>query len=234
MESTTTTFRFDRLQEEVVQCRACIRLVGWRERAAREKVRRFRNCEYWGRPVPALGRPDAALLVVGLAPAAHGGNRTGRMFTGDRSGDWLFEALHRFGFASQAESLGAGDGLELRNCMITAAARCAPPANKPSPDELRRCRRYLREELRLAGPLRAVVALGRVGFTAFVQAWGEVHDPVVPRPDFRHGGEVKLQNGALLISSFHPSQQNTQTGRLTRGMFHAVFQRAKAAVDAGI
>ena len=159
------------IQEQVVACRKCARLVQWREETARVKRRMYRDEEYWGRPLAAFGDPDARLLVVGLAPAAHGGNRTGRMFTGDRSGDWLFGALHRAGFANQAESVRIGDGLELNGALITAAARCAPPQNKLRPDELAACRPYITREIELLTELRAVVALGRIAFDAFLRAW---------------------------------------------------------------
>ncbi len=224
----------EQLEEIVVGCRRCPRLVEWRERVAGEKVRRYRSDEYWGRPVPAFGRPDAALLIIGLAPAAHGANRTGRMFTGDRSGQWLYEALHRFGFANQATSDRRDDGLLLRDCLITAAVRCAPPANKPFPGELENCRSYLRRELQLLGHTRVIVVLGQIAFRAFLKAWRENGRELPgPRaPEFKHGGEWTLPGNVVLISSYHPSQQNTQTGRLTRSMFHAVFQRARSIISA--
>jgi uracil-DNA glycosylase family 4 len=215
-----------------VQCRLCPRLVEWRERVALEKVPRFRTHEYWGRPVPSFGSADASLLVIGLAPAAHGGNRTGRMFTGDRSGDWLYEALYRFGFANQPASLHRNDGLELLDCLITAAVRCAPPGNKPLPPELDNCRRYLRQELKLTEQKKVIVVLGQIALNAFLKAWREMD---APRPaeftGFRHGGEWKLSSSLTLISSYHPSQQNTQTGRLTRPMFHDIFKRARMILD---
>jgi len=218
---------FFRLERQVVKCRRCPRLVAWRERVAREKVRRFNDQEYWGRPVPAFGAPDAGLVIIGLAPAAHGGNRTGRMFTGDRSGDWLFDALYRFGYASQPESAGRNDGLALHDCLITAVLRCAPPDNKPTIDEIGNCREYLRRELRLAGNKRVVVVLGRIAFQAFVRIWREDGEaPAAGKLIFRHGGEWEL--GRLtLISSFHPSRQNTQTGKLTHAMFDGIFRRAR-------
>ncbi len=203
----------------------------WRERVGREKVRRFRDVEYWARPIPALGASDAELVIVGLAPAAHGGNRTGRMFTGDQSGDWLFEALFRFGFANQPHSTHRGDGLELRNAVIIAAVRCAPPDNKPSPRELLNCRSFLRAELAILDSRKVVVALGQIAFRSFLLAWREIGCPVpasVPR--FSHGGEWKLAEGVTLISSYHPSRQNTQTGKLTRAMFHRIFRRARQLV----
>ena len=195
---------------------------------AREKVRRYRDVEYWGRPVPGFGDPAARLLVVGLAPAAHGGNRTGRIFTGDRSGDFLYRALHRAGFANQPTSTDRDDGLRLSDCYITAAARCAPPENKPSPIELRRCRPFLLEELALLRHLRVIVALGQIAHQACLQALeaSGVGLPS-PRPRFGHGQVACLQEGLVLLASYHPSQQNTQTGRLTDAMFQQIFQTAR-------
>jgi uracil-DNA glycosylase family 4 len=224
---------FEALQTRIIECRECPRLVEWRERTAREKIRRFRQQEYWARPIPAFGHPDASLVLVGLAPAAHGGNRTGRMFTGDRSGDWLFEALHRFGFANQSSSNHRDDGLRLVDAIIVAAVRCAPPGNKPLPEETIRCRAFLRQELRLFGSVQVVVTLGRIAFRAFLSAWRE-NGMEIPaaRPEFRHAGEWELPGGVVLISSYHPSQQNTLTGKLTRPMFHRIFRRARRIVDA--
>jgi uracil-DNA glycosylase family 4 len=225
--------RFEELEDQVIGCRRCPRLVEWRERVAREKVRRFRDCDYWGKPLPAFGGPDARLLVVGLAPAAHGGNRTGRMFTGDASGDWLYEALHRHGFASQPTSRHRGDGLSLSDCLISAAVRCAPPANKPTPEEIRNCLPYLARELALMARLRVVVALGQIGFRGFLRAWRTAGRLPPPRAlPFGHGAEALLDGGVRLIASYHPSRQNTQTGRLTRPMLHAVFRRARRVLDA--
>jgi uracil-DNA glycosylase family 4 len=225
---------FQQLQETIIGCRKCRRLVEWRERVAIEKVRRYQSEEYWGRPVPAFGEPAAALLVIGLAPGAHGANRTGRMFTGDRSGEWFYEALCRFGFANQPASSGRADGLCLRDCVVTAALRCVPPANKPLPDELDNCRIYLRLELRWLERVRVVVVLGQIAFRAFLRAWrengGEL--PGGHLPIFRHAGEWELPCGIILISSYHPSQQNTQTGRLTRAMFHDIFRRARSLLPA--
>ncbi len=223
---------FRELERRIIGCRRCPRLVAWREKVAREKVRRFRDQEYWGRPVPAFGDPDAALVIVGLAPAAHGGNRTGRMFTGDRSGDWLYGALFRSGFAGKPGSVGPGDGLVLRDCLITAAVRCAPPGNKPLPEEMDHCREYLRGELQLDGRKRVVIALGRIAFdTLFKISRQEGMPAASPKPEFRHGGEYASPGGVMLIASYHPSQQNNQTGRLTSHMFHRIFRRARALVD---
>jgi uracil-DNA glycosylase len=223
---------FATLQQEIIQCRLCPRLVEWRERIAREKAPRFRTQEYWGRPLPSFGDPDASMIIIGLAPAAHGGNRTGRMFTGDRSGDWLYEALYRFGFATQPSSLHKNDGLALLDCLITAAVRCAPPNNKPLPPELDNCRRYLRHELKLTEKKRVVVVLGQIAFRAFLKAWRETGGSrPVESIAFRHGAEWKLSSRLTLICSYHPSQQNTQTGRLTRFMLHSIFKRARTILE---
>jgi uracil-DNA glycosylase family 4 len=220
----------DALERRVVACALCPRLVEWRERVAREKVRRFADEDYWGRAVPSFGDPAARLLVVGLAPAAHGANRTGRMFTGDRSGEWLYRALHRAGFASRPESRHRGDGLALSDCWITAAVHCAPPDNKPLPDESRACRPYLLRELELLGDLRVVVGLGRIAFDAAAAAIRDVGLAEVPRKlAFGHGAEHRLGR-VTLLGSYHPSQQNTFTGRLTEPMLDAVFARAAALV----
>ncbi len=216
------------LRAEIVGCRRCPRLVTYREAVAREKVRRYRDWEYWGRPVESFGDPTAHLLVIGLAPAAHGGNRTGRMFTGDASGDWLYTALYRHGFASQPTSTERGDGLTLRDCYITAVVHCAPPANRPLPREIIQCRRYLLWELNLLQQVRVVIALGRVAFEGYLHAYRE-SGSVLPRPvpRFGHGATYHLDHGLSLLCSYHPSRQNTQTGRLTRPMFHGVFARAR-------
>jgi uracil-DNA glycosylase len=220
------------LEQKIVNCRRCPRLVAWRERVALEKVRRFKDQVYWGRPVPAFGGAEAALVVIGLAPAAHGGNRTGRIFTGDRSGDWLYEALHKFGFANQPFSTGRDDGLELRRCLVTAALRCAPPDNKPLPGEMENCRGYLRRELLLACNKKVVVTLGQIAFRVFLKTRQEAGLPSTgTRFDFRHGGEWLLPEGIFLVSSYHPSQQNTQTGKLKRDMFHSIFRRARQILE---
>jgi uracil-DNA glycosylase family 4 len=200
---------------------------------ARDKVARFRDWTYWGRPVPGFGDPAARLLIVGLAPAAHGGNRTGRIFTGDQSGDWLFAALHRARFANQPTSKSRDDGLRLADAFVAAVARCAPPANRPTRDEVATCRRYLLRELELLDRLHVVMVLGKVahdGFLAAERARGQV----VPRPAprFAHGAEHRLPSGLVLLCSYHPSQQNTFTGKLTRPMLDAVFGRARALLAA--
>ena len=224
------------LRKEIVKCELCPRLVEWRTSVAREKTLRFQDQEYWGRPVPGFGDPHARVLIVGLAPAAHGGNRTGRIFTGDRSGDWLYRALHRAGFANQPTSVSRNDGLELNDCYITAVIHCAPPANKPAPDEIGNCRPYLLREIELLDTLTVVVALGRLAFDAAIAAIGlegkEEEGRRRPRPAFKHGAEVLLRGGLSLIASFHPSQQNTFTGKLTEPMFDQVFSRTRAIVEA--
>jgi uracil-DNA glycosylase family 4 len=199
---------------------------------AREKVRRFAAQEYWGRPVPGFGDHRAALLVVGLAPAAHGGNRTGRVFTGDRSGDFLFAALHRAGFANQPSSVGRGDGLVLLRCYVAPVARCAPPANRPLPAELARCREYLAREWALLGDVRAVLVLGRIAMDAFVAMLRETGRPVPRRLAFSHGAVHDLGGGVLLFCSYHVSQQNTFTGRLTPAAFDAVLAAVRTHLTA--
>jgi len=216
------------LTEEVVACRACPRLVEWRERVAREKRAAFRDEPYWGRPVPGFGDPRARLLVVGLAPAAHGGNRTGRIFTGDRSGDWLFGALHRTGYANQPTSVTADDGLELHDAYVAAAIRCAPPANKPTPAERDRCLPYLVRELELLDRVRVVVVLGQFAYDATARVLATRGSPLPsPRPRFGHGVEAESER-AVVLCCYHPSQQNTFTGKLTESMLDAVFARARA------
>jgi uracil-DNA glycosylase family 4 len=215
-------------QDEIVDCRRCPRLVDYREEVARNKVRRFQDREYWGRPVPSFGTLNARLLVIGLAPAAHGGNRTGRVFTGDRSGDWLYRALHNFDFASQPSSTDRGDGLRLIDCYITAAVHCAPPDNKPLPAEFVNCRPYLLDELRRLKGIQVVVPLGLIGFKTYFTARKELGWPNPhPLPPFGHGSSAKLEDGVTVISSYHPSQQNTQTGKLTGKMLDDVFREAK-------
>jgi uracil-DNA glycosylase family 4 len=219
-------------QNEIVDCRRCERLTVYRERVAQEKVRRFRDQEYWGRPVPSLGPVDARLLIVGLAPAAHGGNRTGRVFTGDRSGDWLYRALHRFGFANQPNSTHKNDGLRLIDCYITAAVHCAPPDNKPLPEEFVNCRPYFIEELEALRNVRVVIPLGLIGFKTYFGARKALgwKNPS-PLPAFGHAGEALLDEGVCVVSSYHPSQQNTQTGKLTEAMFDDVFRKARKRID---
>ncbi|HEX4732870.1 MAG TPA: uracil-DNA glycosylase [Thermoleophilaceae bacterium] len=219
----------EELEQRVVKCRLCPRLVEWREQVAREKRASFADEEYWGRPVPGFGDPAARVFVLGLAPAAHGGNRTGRVFTGDRSGDWLFASLHRTGYANQAESVRAGDGLRLTDLWIAAAVRCAPPANKPLPSERDNCLPYAEEELELLPNVRLIVALGAFAWDAALR----LHGGVRPRPKFGHLTEAQLPGERLLLGCFHPSQQNTFTGKLTEPMLDAVFERARALTRAG-
>jgi uracil-DNA glycosylase family 4 len=216
------------LQREIVECRACPRLVAWREEVARVKVRRFREWTYWARPLPGFGDPAAKLLIVGLAPAAHGGNRTGRMFTGDRSGDFLYAALHRAGYANQPTSERLGDGLALRSAFITAPVRCAPPANKPLPSELSSCSVWFDREIALLKNVRVVLALGAIGWNAALVHFARRGIAVrSPRPKFGHGAEARIEPGLTLLGCYHVSQQNTNTGKLTPRMIDAVLSRAR-------
>jgi uracil-DNA glycosylase family 4 len=211
------------LERRVIACRRCPRLVEWRERVARERRAAYADEDYWGRPVPGFGDPEASVYVLGLAPAAHGGNRTGRVFTGDRSGDWLFASMHRTGFASQPTSERLGDGLRLSGAFVGAAVRCAPPANRPLRDELDNCLPYAVEELRLLPRVRVVLCLGRFAWDAAARIFD-----VRPRPSFGHGSDCAVPGGPTLLASFHPSQQNTFTGKLTEEMMDAVLARAAA------
>ena len=216
---------------EVVECRRCSRLVEWRERVAREKRAAFADQEYWGRPVPGFGDRRARVFVLGLAPAAHGGNRTGRVFTGDRSGDWLFASLWRCGFANQPVSRAADDGLRLRDCWVAAAVRCAPPANRPLPAERDNCLPYTARELALLRDVRVIVCLGSFAWDAALRVLAMVGMPVArPRPRFGHGAELVGERWSLL-GSFHPSQQNTFTGKLTEAMLDSVFERARSLLE---
>jgi len=220
------------LRKEIIACRRCPRLRAWCEEVARVKRRAYRDWTYWGRPVPPFGDPAARLLIIGLAPAAHGANRTGRMFTGDSSGDLLYRVLHATGFASQPESRSRDDGLELRDAWITAVARCAPPDNKPAPEEIRNCRPYLERELDLLTHVRVVVALGRTAFDAYLAILRD-RGVIRSRSAFVFGHDRPHRTGPdqpLLISSYHPSQQNTSTGKLTEAMLRAVFRRARRAL----
>ncbi len=218
----------EKLQEEIINCQKCPRLVLHRERIARGKKRQYRDWEYWGKPMPSFGDPDARVLVVGLAPAAHGGNRTGRMFTGDRSGDFLYQTLYRFGFSNQPISRHREDGLTLSDLYITAVVRCAPPNNKPSREELANCHSYFLQELELLKNVQVVVSLGRIAFDACLRAF-QKRGIVLPRPrpTFGHGYVYTLAHYLTLIASYHPSRQNTQTGRLTQEMFDAIFEEVR-------
>jgi uracil-DNA glycosylase len=218
------------LNDEVIGCRACPRLVEWRERVAVEKRAAFAHENYWGRPLPSFGDPHARMLIVGLAPAAHGGNRTGRIFTGDRSGDWLFGSLHRTGWANQPYSEHIGDGLRLDDAYIAAAVRCAPPDNKPTTRERDNCHSYLVRELELLGRVNVIVALGSFAWRSCLKAAGDLGAFMPrPRPRFGHLAEADLGRYHLL-GSYHPSQQNTFTGKLTEAMLDAAFQRARAVL----
>jgi len=219
------------LQQSITECRLCPRLVQFREEVAVTKRAAYRDWDYWGRPVPSMGSADARLLIVGLAPAAHGGNRTGRVFTGDRSGDFLFGTLHRFGFANKASSQTKDDGLQLLDAYITAGVHCVPPGNRPLPEEFRTCRRYLRLELTLLRHVRVVVALGRIAWQEIMRARKELNWPVPkPLPPFGHAATSCLDGTTVLICSYHPSQQNTSTGKLTHPMFDDVFRKARSII----
>ena len=202
------------------------------QEVAATRKRAYREWTYWGKPVAGFGDPEARLVIVGLAPAAHGANRTGRMFTGDASGDWLYEALHRFGFATQAESTSRDDGLELRDCYITAAGRCAPPGNKPTAAELARCRPYLEADVRLLHRTKVTLVLGHIAWHTWLKAsgWWDRLEPAI-RPPFSHGAVTRLPDDRRLVCSYHPSRQNTNTGRLTRGMWYNIFQQIRAMLD---
>jgi uracil-DNA glycosylase family 4 len=220
------------LTAEIVACRRCPRLIEWRERVAHDKVRRFRDETYWGRPLPGFGDPEARILFLGLAPAAHGGNRTGRVFTGDASGDFLWAALHAAGLADRPVSRRADDGLTLTDTYIAAAVRCAPPLNKPTTEERDACAPFLVREIRLLSELRVIVALGQFGWDAALRALAELGHSVRPKPRFGHGAEARI-GPYLLLGSYHPSQQNVYTGRLTAPMLDVVIARARglAAVN---
>jgi uracil-DNA glycosylase family 4 len=221
----------DRIRDEVVACRACPRLVAWRERAAREKVARFADEPYWGRPVPGFGDPRARVVVLGLAPAAHGGNRTGRIFTGDRSGDFLFASMFRTGFANQPMSVSRDDGLRLDGVYVAAVNRCAPPGNKPTPEERDRCLPFLARELGALAHVRVIVALGAYAWDGGIRALASLGHTVKPKPRFGHGAEAVV-GPVTLLGCFHPSQQNTFTGRLTPAMFDEVLAGAVEAARA--
>lgn len=226
MIESTASLRI--LNEEIVTCRKCARLVKYRQEVARVKRRAFRDWEYWGKPVPGFGDPQAQLFILGLAPAAHGANRTGRVFTGDRSGDFLYAALYKAGFANQATSLHGDDGLKLKNAYIAAAVRCAPPANKPELGEILNCRPYLERELEILRP-RVVLALGKIAWDAYLEILKQ-QGKIVSRAKFvfAHGAEGRpVEDGPVLIGMYHPSQQNTQTGRVTAEMYAEVFERIK-------
>ncbi len=218
----TSSTGLSELEAQIVECRRCPRLVAWREQVAVDKRAAYADQTYWGRPVPGFGDPTARLMVVGLAPAAHGANRTGRMFTGDRSGDWLYAALWRAGFANQTESVSIDDGLGLRDVWITSPVKCAPPANKPTSAERDNCRAFIDRELELLGDVKVMIALGGFGFAEAARVLGFDR-----RPKFGHGAEAVAPYGRVLLGSYHVRQQNTFTGRLTESMLDSVFERAK-------
>jgi uracil-DNA glycosylase family 4 len=220
------------LNANVIACTRCPRLVVYRERVAREKRRAYRDCEYWGKPVPGFGDPQARVLVLGLAPGAHGSNRTGRPFTGDASGNFMYPVLHEMGFASQPTATDRNDGLVLHGLYITAAVRCAPPGNKPLPEELANCAPFLEREIEGLKDLRVIVALGRIGFEAYLNYLMRRKLIAGKREyEFRHGAEYVLSDGHVLLASYHPSNQNTQTGKLTKEMFRKIFKRARELAD---
>lgn len=231
----------EKINDEIIKCRKCPRLVDRREKTAEEKTRRFEDWDYWGKPVPGFGDPNARFVIVGLAPAAHGGNRTGRMFTGDRSGDWLFRALHKAGFASQPNSDSRDDGMELHNCYIIALCRCAPPANKPTTEEFDNCSVYMSRELDVFldkwqnnNSDKAILCLGQLAYRSTLQMLeSKGFGPYKPRSKFSHGQEVQISECIRLFASFHPSQQNTFTGKLTEEMFDGIFKRINELVKGG-
>ena len=224
--------KIDSLQEEIIACRKCPRLVKWREAVAKKKVRRFMEWDYWGKPVPSFGDAKARLLVVGLAPAAHGGNRTGRVFTGDESANWLYRALHKAGYANQPFSTDRHDNLKLTDCYITAACHCAPPLNKLLPKEIRNCRPYMIEELTLLRNLRVIVGLGKIGFEAVFDSLRELGwTSLKARPKFGHAVSYPITEKIVLLGCYHPSQQNTFTGKLTEKMLDDVFRKARRACN---
>lgn len=219
---------FDDLNERITNCEKCSRLRVYCQGIAEEKKKAYRDQTYWGKPIPSFGDPHAQLIIIGLAPAAHGANRTGRMFTGDRSGEWLYRALHEAGFANQPTSLSAQDGLQLKNAYITASVRCAPPGNKPLPDESENCAPYLREELENLTRKKVILVLGQIALNA---VWPFLKEEKLKKPKFGHAVKLKLTNGQLLLLSYHPSQQNTFTGKLTKPMFDRVFMLAKEYIQ---
>lgn len=217
------------LERDTVRCERCPRLREWCAAVAREKRRAFRDYDYWGKPVPGFGDPKARLVMVGLAPGAHGSNRTGRPFTGDASGDWLFQALHQFGFASQPAAIDRNDGLVLTDAWITAVGRCAPPQNKPTPAEIGNCRPFLERELKLLSKASLILAFGKIAFDGYLNAAADMGQPTpAPRPKFAHGGYYDLPGHRLpILATYHPSRQNTQTGRLTRPMWNGIFRQVR-------
>lgn len=220
----------EKLQKRVIRCQKCPRLISYLKEVCLHKPKRYRDWNYWSKPLPSFGDPNARVLIVGLAPAAQGGNRTGRMFTGDRSGEWLFGALHKFGFANQPNSIRRDDDFKLNACYITATIRCAPPKNKPLPDEIENCRPYLLEEFDLLKNIEVIVPLGQIAFTQILKSLRQ-RGLGIPPLAFGHGKVYPLSNGQIIITTYHPSQQNTQTGKLTRAMFHRIFRMAKRKLE---
>ncbi len=218
--------KIEELTREIIHCRKCARLVAWREEVARVKRRAYRDQEYWGKPVPGFGDPDARILVVGLAPGAHGSNRTGRNFTGDASGGFLYPALHRAGFANQPLAISRDDGLVLRDLYLAASARCAPPENKPTIEEMNNCQPYLEREMEILQP-KVIVCLGRIAFERVLR----LHSIHKAAWKFGHGAHFQMDNGTWILCSYHPSQQNTQTGRLTVQMFDEIWEKAKSLME---
>src|SRR5687768_2715118 len=227
IEKMTNEFQLQKINQEIISCYKCQRLVAWREEVARVKRKAYRDQEYWGKPVPGFGDPKARVLVVGLAPGAHGSNRTGRQFTGDGSGGFLFPALHRAGFANQAAAESRSDGLTLKDMYITASGRCAPPGNKPSPEELHNCQPYLERELEIINP-KVIVCLGRIAFERILKIYSQRSSAY----KFAHGALFQLPNEAWVLCSYHPSQQNTLTRKLTLKMFDDVWRKAKELLKA--
>lgn len=220
--------QFNKLYGDIVTCKECSRLVRWREKVTREKTKRFSDWDYWGKPVPGFGDLSAELWIIGLAPAAHGANRTGRMFTGDRSGNFLYRALHKAGFANQAHSISKDDGLSLSNCFISALIRCAPPANKPAKQEFSNCHAYLEKEFQILINKRVILCLGQLAFSHVIKMLESTRNtPLKPRPKFKHGLEMRINSNLRLAASYHPSQQNTFTGKLTEEMFDDIFRSIK-------
>jgi uracil-DNA glycosylase len=226
-----TEQELEELQQKVVRCRKCPRLTAYLREVEKRRPRRYREWHYWSKPLPSFGDANAGLLIVGLAPAAQGGNRTGRMFAGDRSGEWLFRALHEFGFANQANSTHLGDGLKLKNCYITATIRCVPPQNKPLPAEIENCRPYFLREMGLLRNVKVIVPLGQIALTQTIKSMRQKEIEVLPL-DFGHGRVYPLENGQTIITTYHPSQQNTQTGKLTKPMFHKIFRMVRKRLEA--
>ena len=229
-ERATRLSALAELNTEVIACRRCPRLVAWREEAARQRPRRYASDAYWAKPVPGFGDPDGGILIVGLAPAAHGGNRTGRIFTGDRSGDFLFASLHRVGLANQSTSVSRDDGLQLRGAYVAAIVRCAPPTNRPTPEERDTCLPYLVRELRILSEVRVIVALGAFAWDGALRALAALAYVARPRPAFGHGTEAVV-GPYRLIGTYHPSQRNTFTGKLTEAMLDAIFVRVRAFAE---